>query len=260
MIIPLYIYPAGSPGAREAWDLVGATAQAFPELEIIAIINPANGPGRERDPNYVRAVRRLAQQGVVLVGYVHLEYGHRPLREVQEDLRQWRRLYPQVSGIFFDEVASSADSSRSLAPVIDHELVVRRARDGGGRRVHGGAGPIIGNPGVPVPPHFLASGLFDIVVVHEETHWPRENPAIPGFPHRSALMVYGDNVTDPAQLRSAAEHGGYHFVNDHQDDITGAGTYPWSFLPRSLKEQARIIRDAITQDTIIRDAAAPPAD
>lgn len=244
LIIPLYIYPGDDEGARAAWDLVGEAARTFPDVDVIAVVNPANGPGTAADSRYRSAIRRLDRSGVILAGYVPLGYGARSLVDVNEDLRRWRDLYPRVTGFFFDEVpvppaeSGSGGGGSPLAPQVDLSAVTVRARGHAGH-----AGPIIANPGVPAPDYYFGRELFDLVVVHEETRWPqRDSREVPGaIAGRSALLVYGSGVWDEDALRDSVQQYGYVFVNDHARDITGTGTYPWSFLPRDLLRQVEII-------------------
>ncbi|TVR72453.1 MAG: hypothetical protein EA427_03260 [Spirochaetaceae bacterium] len=241
MVIPLYIYPGDSPGARAAWDLVVEVAREVPEVEVIAVINPANGPGTERDRRYRSALRRLKRGGVILVGYVPLGYGTRPLREVTEEMQRWRALYPEVEGFFFDEVPVPAASSASgpLAPRLDLASLTIRAR---GLTDH--AGPVIANPGVAAPREYFGREMFDIVVVHEDTRRPAEDSApASALAGRSALLLYGDGVWNEPFVRDMAGRYGYLFVNDHTLDITGSGAYPWNYMPGNLERQAVILRE-----------------
>jgi hypothetical protein len=239
MIIPLYIYPDGTAPARAGWDAVAAVAQSFPDLEVIAVINPASGPGVERDSAYRRAVRRLNRSGAVLVGYVPLGYGARSLRDVDQDLERWQRFYPDVGGFFLDEVPSRAivreHGAGILTPQVDLTAVAIRTRG-----MTGHAGPVVANPGVPVAESYFGRGGFDIVVTHEELVWPEPSTLEHASP-RSATLVYGDGVWDEDRFIQVSRSRGYVFVNDHLLDITGRGTYPWSFLPGNLHRQAELL-------------------
>lgn len=238
LVIPLYIYPGNSPGTRAAWDLVAEVAKRNPTVEVIAVINPSNGPGTRRDAQYRRAVRRLRRAGVILVGYVPLGYGSRPFRSVTDDLQRWRTLYPEVRGYFFDEVPLPAPGS--LVPTVDLASLAIRAR---GLIDH--AGPIIANPGVPAPREFYGPDTFDIVVAHEEMRPPAADalPA-PDLARRSAVLLYGDGAWDEGLFRELAGQYGYLFVNDHRRDITGSGAYPWNYMPDNLGRQAEIVGES----------------
>src|SRR5438876_3971609 len=69
VILPLYSYPDWS------WDRVVGEQSAHPKVPVIAIINPANGPGFYEDPNYAAGIRKLADAGIRVVGYVATGWG-----------------------------------------------------------------------------------------------------------------------------------------------------------------------------------------
>ncbi len=103
ILVPAYFYPAGE-GLRE-WDRLLAAADDVP---IAAIVNPASGPGKGGDPNYVTLLRRARKTKLTLIGYVPLSYAKRPLADVRADVDTWLRHYPDLDGILFDEQPSAA--------------------------------------------------------------------------------------------------------------------------------------------------------
>lgn len=241
MIIPLYIYPEDARGRLpRSYDAVAKLARSRPELQIIAVINPADGPGEERDPNYRRAVRALSRAGVVLAGYVPWGYGSRDQAAVIADVGRWERLYPGMSGIFVDEFPATTSRSRwnrELEPRVRE--IWRRAKEAG-------YSAVIANPGTPVPLSYYESGLLDLIVVHEGPRWPEQPSALgpallPDSRRRSAVLIYGATVWDPERFRSLADTVGYLFVNDFDRDMAGIRSYEWSHLPDNLREQAQLI-------------------
>mgnify|MGYP003578331757 CR=1 FL=1 len=100
IMIPLYTYPGTT------WDTVVATKNAHPSVPIVAIINPNNGPGDSKDTNYVTGIQKLQSAGVVVIGYVATGYGSRSSNTVQADINTYKSLYPQITGIFFDEMSN----------------------------------------------------------------------------------------------------------------------------------------------------------
>ncbi len=233
MIIPLYIYPFPEGPAGQAWRLVAEVAKEFPQLQIIAVVNPANGPGETADSNYQRGIRELQRAGVILVGYVHLEYGHRRVDLVAADLRRWSRLYPRVQGVFMDEVPDGgAMSGPNEAFVYLEEM----------RNLSTARAPVIGNTGVAAPMGYYGTSGFDIVVAHEERYWPSPGQRPPPMvAARAAALVYGDGVWQEERFRRNVRRYGYLFVNDHQLDVTAAGEYPWNYLPTNLRRQAELL-------------------
>src|SRR5581483_10347642 len=97
IMVPLYTYPGGT------WDRVANTKIAHPGLPIVAIVNPASGPGSSKDSNYATGIANLKSAGVVVIGYVSTAYTGRSLTAVEGDIDRWHSWYPNLDGIFFDE-------------------------------------------------------------------------------------------------------------------------------------------------------------
>lgn len=264
LVIPLYIYPEDSRGRLpRAYEYVAKLARNHPELQIIAVLNPANGPGEARDPNYRRAVRRLSRAGVVLVGYVHWSYGAREQDEVMADVARWPQFYPGLTGIFIDEfpaVDRTGRWDREIEPPLAEIRAEATARE---------LPLLIGNPGTPVPSFYLDSGLLDIVVLYEGATWPppgalagalaagtakaetASQTAGPAGGSRfaaprgaTAALIHGPGVWDPRRFTRLAAQVDYLFVNDFDRDMAGVRAYEWAHLPDNLQEQAELIRAA----------------
>ena len=61
ILVPAYFYPSGR-GLKEWEKLIDAAGRA----PIVAIANPASGPGKKVDPNYTAVIRRAAKAGVTV--------------------------------------------------------------------------------------------------------------------------------------------------------------------------------------------------
>src|SRR3954469_15919892 len=99
-LLPLYVYPADDP---DAWSAVTRHGSG-----LTTVVNVHNGPGDRYDPTYGYAIAALARAGVPRLGYVDLDYGRRPLADVEADIAAWS-WYP-VDGTFFDQAPSDAAS------------------------------------------------------------------------------------------------------------------------------------------------------
>ncbi|QLH37195.1 MAG: hypothetical protein HWD61_14480 [Parachlamydiaceae bacterium] len=95
-IFPFYIYP--TPSAIQ--PLID-TANAYPNVPIWVILDPATGPGQTIDQNYVNAVTQFRAAGINILGYVNTNYGRRSKTQVQNDIRKWINFY-KPDGIFLD--------------------------------------------------------------------------------------------------------------------------------------------------------------
>jgi hypothetical protein len=99
LLVPAYFYPSGGNAPVDYW---GALIAAAPRVPLVAILNPASGPGARRIPDYVRAVDSLRAAGGRVIGYVHTSYAQRPLGEVLAEVDAYYARYA-LDGIFFDE-------------------------------------------------------------------------------------------------------------------------------------------------------------
>lgn len=203
---PWYVHPADDPAA---WRWLSERTRAVS----FAVVNIHNGPGSPDDPHYGPV---LASPLPRLLGYVDLDYGHRRLRVVRQEVAAWVQGY-QLSGIMFDRVPASPDSVTRCA------TFARAAREGG-------ASFLAGNPGTfPTLAHLA---LYDVTAVFEDTAeayrtfrhpaWARPVPR-----HRMWHLVH---TADPAQVRAARSEAGrrgagHVFVTDR------TLPHPWAGPP-----------------------------
>ncbi len=115
ILYPLYNYPNWYDAQTYIWNDI---ANAGDQVNITAIINPANGPGSSGDPNadYLYGLSDLMAGGVNLLGYVFTDYGNRPLADVKADIDKYYTDYVfsagvTVSGMFFDQAATASDQA-----------------------------------------------------------------------------------------------------------------------------------------------------
>jgi hypothetical protein len=206
VIVPAYFYPGGEGLA--AWKRLEEAARSVP-LEVI--VNPANGPGKRRDPNYTRVVEVLHGSGARVLAYVDTDYGRRPLAAVEKDVRAYATLY-KVDGILLDQMAATPDA-------LDHYRAIRRLID----RVNPGY-RVVGNPGMP---HVAAGYLetADTLVTFEGTsrsfaaYDPRTSaPWMSRHPSRRfATIIHGVQTAEEARdalARSRATGAGAVFITD----------------------------------------------
>ncbi|MCE9525960.1 MAG: spherulation-specific family 4 protein [Planctomycetales bacterium] len=83
LLVPAYFYPAGK-GEKE-WERLLAAPE---EAGVVAIVNPASGPGRRVDANYTKVLEQARRSKLTLIGYVSTSYGKRKTEEVKADVDQ----------------------------------------------------------------------------------------------------------------------------------------------------------------------------
>lgn len=150
LLVPAYSYPSGR-GHSDWRKLI----EAAKETPVVAIANPASGPGMQADPLYVETLKRAADGGVFLVGYVTTSYGKRSVGEVRAELRRWVTTYPGIRGFFLDEQPSGAEHVEYYRELVEaaHELLPE-AR-------------VISNPGTSCDEGYLTRAGVDVVCLYE---------------------------------------------------------------------------------------------
>jgi hypothetical protein len=210
MLIPAYVPPDAVPGLARA---------ARPKL---LVVNPASGPGAERDEAYVSAVRAVRRAGARVLGYVPTAYGARPRAEVQADIDRYEQWYG-TDGVFLDEAAAAPSR------LAHYRALAAHARAAGERLV-------VLNPGTG--PERADFDVADVIVTFEGPYaryvdamerapaWVRDLP-----PERSAVLVYGATADQAAAVVSDTRHAGYVYVT------SGRLPHPWGTLPTYLREE-----------------------
>jgi hypothetical protein len=164
IMVPLYTYPGGT------WDTVVNTKNAHPDVPIVAIVNPASGPGGSKDSNYVTGIAELKAAGVVVIGYVSTAYTSRSLDAVKGDIDKWDSWY-DIDGIFFDEQTNWAGGESYYTQAGDYAESK-------------GLGFTVGNPGANSIPSYLST--VDVVLIYES----------PGLPNLSDYNSWDSAAND----------------------------------------------------------------
>lgn len=233
LLVPLYAYPA-DVHTNPTYNRLIALKRQYETVPVWVILNPASGPGRERDGNYAKAADRLAGAGCVLLGYVSTSYGKVPSADVKRDIDRWRELYPRVHGIFFDEM-NYQDTSEAVAAQVE---LTRHAEATG-------FWPTVANPGADTPGRYFEAVAADVIVVHEGPAWPEQARLAGDYfggyadhpPWTRAVLVHSQAGLDRDALRRARRHVRWVYVTDapfRPGDPAAAN--PWNRLPSHLDE------------------------
>jgi hypothetical protein len=171
MAIPLYTYPTDG-----TWTQVIQAKQAYPNVPIVAVINPDSGPGSSQDPNYVQGIKQLQAAGVLVYGYVDTAYGSDSISSVESHVNQYVSWY-KVNGILFDDmqnVAGYASYYSTLGSYVS-SLGIRS----------------MGNPGTSVDLSLI--GTLNALCVYEDTGLPAISfITYPGYsPTNFAVIALG---------------------------------------------------------------------
>lgn len=198
VIVPLYTNPTDPE-----WSTLLKVKEEYPEVPILAVVNPDNGVGAAQDPTYQAGIDKLEAAGISVVGYVATGWAHRALGNTEQEIRNWKAWYPEINGIFFDEMSNRPghESYYSQASTYARSL---------------GLGFTVGNPGMSTIPGY--EGTVDAMLIYEGAGLP----TIGGFAswYRShdrshfGLAAYGVSNLDPAWLQNATTLGGWIYVTN----------------------------------------------
>lgn len=211
-IIPLYTDPPDP-----SWDAVVAAKQAHPTVPVIAIINPADGPGGSAQSSYTTGIAKLTAAGVKVLGYVHTLYGARATSELQSEMSQYQSWYPGVTGIFFDEMAYSAGYESYYSALTAYA------------KSHG-SNFTVGNPGTDTSKTYV--GTVDVLFIYESDGVPALS-AISGWHTGYArqnfgVIPYQVGSMDAAFVAAARPYVGYIYLQN--DTLPN----PWDSVPSYL--------------------------
>jgi Spherulation-specific family 4 len=217
ILFPAYANPYNEDG-RAMWaKLVELSRQRPAGLEIDVVFNPASGPGKDRDPNYLTAdgTGPLADaQGLRMLGYVSTNYGKRPAAELKREIDIYATGFyaGYVSGVFFDEMSSdlgTAEYYRDLNQYA-HEVITPRA----GNAVITISNPGIGEVQAPVTEDRLrdyATAMDKIVVFEQEAKLYRDvkPAAVAAFlsPDRLVHIVHSQATWSPELVAAMQRRG-----------------------------------------------------
>ncbi len=225
--VPAYFYPIG-PGLGE-WEHLIASARSVP---IVAIVNPASGPGRHADPNLAAVLPRARAAGIRLVGYISTQYGRKPIDQVRRECETFLTFYPDIRGFHFDEQSSRAEDLAYYAELYQyiHDRIAH--------------GLVLTNPGTLCDRVYAERPASDVISLFEnEGGLERFRPpawmgAFPG----SRFCVQAHGVGGAAEMRRALDRAsklriGYVFLTD---DVL---PNPYDRLPTYWDEEVAAVRE-----------------
>src|SRR5438445_96422 len=87
VIVPIY------NSSLSAWSQVTDAKAAHPNVPIVGIINPTDGPGNASIANYTTLVGQLRSAGVVVLGYSYTSSGTRNASDVKAEISHYATRY-----------------------------------------------------------------------------------------------------------------------------------------------------------------------
>lgn len=238
LLVPMYVYPENIH-TNPVYNRLIELKRRYEAVPFWVIVNPASGPGTAVDANYVKAIDRLKGAGCVVIGYVPTNYAKRKTAEVEADLETWRKLYPQIQGIFFDEMVYEDNA----------EAVKRQVQYNEAARIRG-YWPTVGNPGTDTPGRYFEADAADVIVVHETEKWPTETKLkgdnFGGYsdypPWTRAVLVHSQPKFDAASLSMIRRYSRWVYVTeDEYRPNDPKADNPWDTLSRHMETMCELL-------------------
>jgi hypothetical protein len=211
LLIPLYAYPTDS-----SWSGLIHAKEAYPNVPVIAVIDPSSsGPG-SYDSNFASGVAKLQDAGITVVGYIDTEYGSLSMSTLESWISDYASWY-NVNGVFFDSMSNSNGEASYYSTASSYASSV-------------GMSLTVGNPGTSVPSNYV--GSTNIIVIYENGGIPSvstlSSSTFGDSPSGFGMIAY--SVSEPSQsfLSSVAQYTGWVYFTD-----AGSGD-PYQSLPSYL--------------------------
>ncbi len=194
VIVPLYSYPGSG------WNPLIQEKYAYPAVSVVAVVNPANGPGTHTDPNYASWIDKLKAAGITVIGYVYTSYGTRSVSSVETDASRYKSMYG-VSGVFLDQMTNVPGHEFYYSSVTSYAHSL-------------GLWLVVGNAGLSVPTSYM--GTVDKIIVYENTGIPSLstlNKAMAARPSSGfAVVSYGVSGFSSSSVALLANYGSLVYV------------------------------------------------
>lgn len=226
LLVPAYFYPDGK-GLATWGRLIAAGAKA----PIIAIANPASGPGAQVDPAYTAIIKKAQDGQIKIIAYVSTNYAKRTAAEIKRDIDLWVQFYPTIQGIFFDEQTSEAAQADFYLELATYARM--KIQDAF----------IVTNPGTICAEEYFSKKVADTICT-VESHDGLEKYTPPAWATKyPAAQFYGlaykiekAHGMQTSLKAVGKKHFGYVFITD--DKLPN----PWDTLPPYWDDEVKAVK------------------
>jgi hypothetical protein len=220
------------------WDSLIDLKRQYPNVNVLAVINPHNGPGDFKDTTYATEVLKLQSAGITVLGYTFTNYGQRGINLIFQDINKYTLWY-NVDGIFFDEVANYGQE-KYLKTLDDYANAK-------------GASFTMGNPGTDIPPSYI--GIMDNYIIYENKGLPDLNAIEERYSELNkrdfSVTSYGVMNFDSNYITALSEFIQYIYITN--DDMPN----PYDTFSIHL---ARLVQQQNDQAVVAGEQKAPSSD
>ena len=227
LMVPAYFGP--QPGGD--WDRLAIAAKRVP---LVAILNPASGPGASASAQYTRAIQAVRAAGGRVTGYVSTAYGQRPTADAKADILRYHQWYT-LDGFFLDEMSNDGGTASVAYYQELHDYIVRLKAT-----YH-----VTANPGTQTAEIYVSKPTVDTVVTFENgsgypgyvaSSWNKKYPAH-RFCHLLHSVASTAALTNAVQLAQARNAGFLYVTDDVLDN-------PWDTLPTYWETELNLVEAA----------------
>ena len=148
----------------------------YPRIDAIGVINPTldrrgvgvDGPGA--DPEYQNAIKYLQANGARVIGYIATGGALKSVEDCKREIDKWKEWYPEVNGVFFDEMSVSSANAQYYKELNDHaKKLGMQLTVGDMAHTHK-----VGEAVADSETYFANTGI-DIFIVYENRGYPNES-------------------------------------------------------------------------------------
>ena len=227
IIIPSYIYPDNGSYDNQYYNNLMTLVEKYPNVPIIVILNPNTGPGTSENSDYTTTITRLISGGITPVGYVATGNGLSGSAEVQSEIDDWVSFYPNIQGIFFDEMYTGITGAPYYSALTDYTK-------------QKGLSITIGNPGTQISAEYLNTNCVDTAVIYEDFGYPAEeivdSEGYSDIPYNRKAALIHSSLYKYYPLKMIRKHCGYIYATDdlYQNN-------PWDTYSTYLGELFRLL-------------------
>lgn len=204
ILIPLYVFPQN----ETSWQPLIDAKTNHPDVPIIAIINTSNGPGMFPLPQYEEQIPRLVEAGIKPIGYITTLGADKPVEVVKIEIDRWKKFYPSIEGIFFDEMSNSPGNESYYSELSAYA----KSKEG--------IDFTVGNPGVDTIPSYV--GTVDNIVIHENNMLPRLvdlNGWHASFDKKNfSYLVHSLPIVDEQFIVDSSNHAKFMYLTENKLD------------------------------------------
>jgi hypothetical protein len=260
LILPAYIYPPSAGAIADKanrlaqmnaadWMAIQKTVEELSKDDVrsLVIVNPWIAANASVVPEYSEKITTLRRLGATPIGYVALGRGSGSTRQydsaniVLQRLRDWKRLYPDIQGIFFDVCPTAMEHFDH----VDQLALFARQQFPGAM--------IVLNPGTIPDPAYLNSANIDVVCTCESNRGAIDAKPASKSSANLAAILWGNRNPLPgeiAQLKQSKYK--YVYITDRDPTIDLDGTpgpddnLQWGRLPslNVWRELVRLLKES----------------